>query len=359
MPPLYSQTLQPYNQRVVGNPQILPLPQTPQVFGGYSGNPSAPAVKPTFGGGRPTSIPRPTYDVGAGLQQYGDLTSGVLGVQATNLGQASDLEAGLMGQLQGNFIDKYESQVSGLLGMQMGMMGNVNQFQNQYSNQMLGMQGNLMKGAIGAQYNAMDAGGRSMYDQINQQALSGLRMGSSLSAEDQAYAQQSARAAAEARGQNFSRQGSDLEVLNSYNLGQARLKERQAQANAAYGNSQKLQEMGSKSIYDPNLQASQQAGLYGQLQMANQALGALAPSMLSPESQYFANLRNSQMQQDYAYTALDWQYGPNAYRGGFYGGGMLSNFAATQKKDPNRPNNARNNYIDGNPMLGLANVNRL
>lgn len=362
MPPLYSQTLQPYNQRVVGSQQILPLPQTPQVFGGYSGNPAKPAVvKPGFGtaGGKPTSIPRPTYDVGAGLQQYGDLTSGVLGVQATNLGQASDLEAGMMGQLQGNFIDKYESQVSGLLGMQMGMMGNVNQFQNQYSNQMLGMQGNLMKGAIGAQYNAMDAGGRSMYDQINQQALSGLRMGSSLSAEDQAYAQQSARAAQEARGQNFSRQGSDAEVLQTYNLGQARLKERQAQANAAYGNSQKLQEMGSKSIYDTNLQSSQQAGLYGQLQLANQALGALAPSMLSPESQYFANLRNSQMQQDYAYTALDWQYGPNAYRAPTGGGGMLSNFAATQKKNPNRPNNARNEYINDNPMLGLANINSL
>jgi hypothetical protein len=359
--PLYPQTLQPFNNRTVGSPQIGPLPnQTPQVFGGYSGNPGKPAVGTYLGGsGKPTSIPRPTYDVGAGLDQYGDLTSGVLGVQANNLGQASDLEAGMMGQLQGNFIDKYESQVKGLLGMQMGMMGNVNQFQNQYSNQMLGMQGNLMRGAIGAQYNAMDAGGRSMYDQINQQALSGLRMGSSLSVEDQAYAQQSARAAQEARGQNFSRQGSDAEVLQTYNLGQARLKERQAQAQSAYGNSQKLQEMGSKSIYDTNLQSSQQAGLYGQLQMANQALGALAPSMLSPESQYFANLRNSQMQQDYAYTALDWQYGPNAWHPSSGGGGMIGNYASMNKKDPNRPNNANNNYINGIPMLGLANIKRL
>lgn len=355
--PLYPQTLQPFNGRTF-NPQNTPMPQqTPQVFGGYSGNPSKPAVgKPGFGtaGGKPTSIPRPEYDVNAGLQQYGDLTSGVLGVQANNLGQASDIEAGMMGKLQGNFIDKYESQVSGLLGMQMGMMGNVNQFQNQYSNQMLGMQGNLMKGAIGAQYNAMDAGGRSMYDQINQQALSGLRMGSSLSAEDQAYAQQSARAAQEARGQNFSRQGSDAEVLQSYQLGQQRLKERQAQANVAYGNSQKLQEMGSKSIYDTNLQASQQAGLYGQLQMANQALGALAPSMLSPESQYFANLRNSQMQQDYAYEALNWQYGPNAWHPSS-GNGMLSNFAATQKGNPNRPNAAGNNY-NNYGTIGLSNA---
>jgi len=356
--PLYHQTLQP---RTIASPQILPPPQTPQVFGGYSGNPGKPAVgsNPGFGGGgRPTSIPKPSYDVGAGLQQYGDLTSGVLGIQATNLGQASDLEAGMMGQLQGNFIDKYESQVKGLLGMQTGMMNSVNQFQNQYSNQMLGMQGNLMRGAIGAQYNAMDAGGRSMYDQINQQALSGLRMGSSLSAEDQQYAQQSARAAQEARGQNFSRQGSDAEVLQSYQLGQQRLKERQAQALSAYGNSQKLQEMGSKSIYDTNLQASQQAGLYGQLQMANQALGALAPSMLSPESQYFANLRNSQMQQDYAYEALNWQYGPNAFHGGGAGQTIGTGWKNGIYTTPVN-NHSKNQYLGGDPANGLLGLNTM
>ncbi|NDB82157.1 MAG: hypothetical protein EB127_05350 [Alphaproteobacteria bacterium] len=300
---------------------------------------------------KPNGIPMPQYDIGQGISDYGQMTSGAIGVQANNLVQASNLEAGAIPQLQQNFIDKYENQVTGLLGLQLGMLGKTGQFQNQYSNQMLGMQGNLMRGAIGAQYNAMDAGGRGLYDQINQQALSGLRMGSSLSAEDKAYAQQSARAAAEARGINFSRQGSDLEVLNSYNLGQARLKERQAQANLAYGNSQKLQEMGAASIYSPNLQSSQQAGLYGQLSMANQAMGALAPSMLSPESQYFANIRNSQMQQQYAYEALNWMYGPNSFNR--FGG------ATTLTSKPSTPNNFRNNYIDNNPMLGLASYNAL
>jgi hypothetical protein len=351
--PLYPQTLQPFNNRTVGSPQIGPLPtqQTPQVFGGFT----PPQSKSN---GIP-SIPKPGYDINAGLQQYGDLTSGVLGVQANNLGQASDIEAGLMGKLQGNFIDKYESQVKGLLGLQLGMLGNVNNFQSQYSNQMLGMQGNLMKGAIGAQYNAMDAGGRSMYDQINKQALNGLRMGSSLSAEDTQYAQQNARAAAEARGVNFSRQGSDLEVLNSYNIGQARLKERQAQANVAYGNSQKLQEMGANAIYNSNLQSSQQAGLYGQLQMANQAMGALAPSMLSPESQYFANLRNSQMQQDYAYEALNWQYGPNAWHPSAAPMWSNGNIGSWSRGGGSSSNNFNNKYINGNPMLGLASYNAL
>lgn len=279
---------------------------------------------------KPNQIPFPTFNINQGISDYGQMTSGAIGVQAQNLQQASNLEAGLIPGLQQNFIDKYENQVKGLLGLQMGMLGQTGAFQNQYSNQMLAMQGNIMKGAIGAQYNAMDAGGRSMYDQINQQALSGLRKGSSLSAEDTQYAQQAARAAAEARGLNFSRQGSDLEVLNTYNLGQQRLKERQAQANIAYGNSQKLQEMGAASIYTPNLNASNQAGLYGQLSMANQAMGALAPSMLSPESQYFANLRNSQLQQQYAYDALDWMYGPNAWHPPkddiFIGGGRNGGF---------------------------------
>ena len=356
--PLYPQTLQPFNGRTVANPNPV-VNQTPQVFGGYSGSPTAPIkTNPFAPQSKPTSIPRPEYDVGAGLQQYGDLTSGVMGVQANNLGAASDYEAGLMGKLQGNFIDKYESQVSGLLGLQLGMLGNVNKFQNQYSNQMLGMQGNLMKGAIGAQYNAMDAGGRSMYDQINKQALNGLRMGSSLSAEDTQYAQQNARAAAEARGVNFSRQGSDLEVLNSYNVGQARLKERQAQAQSAYQNSQKLQEMGINAIYSPNYQSSQQAGLYGQLQMANQALGALAPSMLSPESQYFANLRNSQMQQDYAYTALDWQFGPNAYHAPTGGGWIGTGWKNGEYTKPVN-NHSKNQYVDGDPSKGLLGLNTM
>ena len=263
---------------------------------------------------KPTnSIPFPTYDVGQGIQDYGQMTSGAIGVQANNLTQASNLEAQILPGLQQNFIDKYENQVKGLLGLQLGMMGQTGAFQNQYSNQMLGLQGNLMRGAIGAQYNAMDAGGQALYNQMNQRALSDLKMGSSLSAQDTQFAQQNARAAAEARGVNFSRQGSDLEILNSYNLGQQRLKERQAQAQSAYANSQKLQELGANSIYTPNLQSSQQAGLYGQLQMANQAMGALAPSMLSPESQYFANIRNQQLQQQYAYDALNWMYGPNAW----------------------------------------------
>jgi len=166
---------------------------------------------------------------------------------------------------------------------------------------------------------SLDPTTRGIYDTFGQQALTDLQAGTSLNAAETTQAQQAARAAAAARGQTFSRQGTDLEILNTYNMGQRRLAQRQAVAGQAYQMGAGQQQIGLQGFLTPAFAASQQYGLTG-LVGAGQSTYANAgqSAFLNPESQYLANIRANRMQMETAVQAA------NAARSGAIMGGALS-----------------------------------
>ena len=197
----------------------------------------------------------------------------------------------------------YGQYVTGLLGQYGQQNQATQQFQTQYAGQQLGMLGALGSQATGAAIGSLDATTRGIYSTFGNQALSDLQYGSSLSAQETEQAQQAARAAAQARGLQFSRQGGDLEVLTTYNMGQKRLKERQATALQAYGLGQQQQAFGAQTYLTPAYNASQPFGLAGLYNSAQAGYANLGTSFLTPESQYLANIRANRIQQENADAA--------------------------------------------------------
>lgn len=160
-------------------------------------------------------------------------------------------------------------------------------------------------------FGAIGAGARTAYDQtldpsvrgllggLGQQAQEGLTLGSALSQAETRQAQQAARAAMTARGLTGN-QAIAGEVLNTFNMGQARQAQRQQLASQVYG-------MGQQS-------ASQAMGMYGNNMLGfanavspinayNTASGLyqnMGAQIFQPESQYNAQLitanRQEQMQ---------------------------------------------------------------
>ena len=133
-------------------------------------------------------------------------------------------------------------------------------------------------------------------------------MGTGLNAQETEQAQQAARAAAQARGLQFSRQGSDLEILNTYNMGQKRYAQRQQAALAGYQMGTGQQQFGYQAFLNPAFAASQPyslAGIYGSTQQGYAGLGQSA--FLTPESQFLANIRANRIQMETAIQSANAQ----------------------------------------------------
>ena len=229
--------------------------------------------------------------------QYAQALNTTVNAQAGSAMNQANLEAQMVPTLAANLQNKYNTVGDSVFGIQSSFFNPSEQMQNMYGQSQMGMAGQLSNRAIGAATQNANIASGGLYGAINDRAMRDLSYGSSLGMADTMHAQQSARAAAEARGLQFSPQGSNLEILNTYNLGATRLKERQAQANQAYGNAGQVQQMGYQSLLNPVLAESQKAGLYNQLTMTGNAMAQLMPNMLQPESQLYQNMYNQQMQQ--------------------------------------------------------------
>ena len=239
-------------------------------------------------------------------QYLGEL-QGALNAQGSVLPQQAGMELRLAPALTQAQLGGYGQYVTGLLGQYGQQNQATQQFQSQYAGQQLGMLGSLGAGATGAAIGSLDATTRGIYSTFGNQALSDLQYGSSLNQQETEQAQQAARAAAQARGLQFSRQGGDLEVLNTYSMGQKRLKERQGVALQAYGLGQQQQAFGAQTYLTPSYNASQPFGLAGMFNSAQSGYGNLGTSFLTPESQYYANIRSNRIQQENADRAADAQ----------------------------------------------------
>lgn len=232
--------------------------------------------------------------------QYLGEMGGALRAQAKILPLQAEQERLLAPELQKTQIGGVQNYATGLLGAYSNLYAPAQQFQSQYAQGQINMLGGMGQQATQSAIGSLDATTRGIYDTFGRQALSDLQMGTGLSSQETEQAQQAARAAAQARGLQFSRQGGDLEILNTYNMGQKRLKERQGTALSAYQMGANQQQLGYTGYLTPAYNASQPyslAGLYG---AGAAGYGNLGQGFLNPESQYLANIRANRIQQENA-----------------------------------------------------------
>lgn len=268
-----------------------------------------------MGGKAKTPKPNPEAD----YQQYLTETRNALRAQGELLPIQAQMEERLAPMLINTRMAGLKATSQGLMGLYGDLYQPSQELQKRYATDQLSMLGGLGSQATGAAIGSLDATTRGIYSTFGQQALSDLQAGTSLTAEETNLAQQAARAAATARGQTFSRQGTDLEILNTYGMGQRRLAQRQATAQQAYQMGVGQQAIGLQSFLTPAYAGSQQFSLSG---LAGGASGMYADvgqsPFLQPESQYMANIRANRIQMETAIQSA------NAARSSGIIGGALS-----------------------------------
>ena len=265
----------------------------------------------------------PTPNPEADYQQYLTEGSNALRAQEQLLIKQTQAEARLQPMLIAQQMSSLRGQATGLLGLYGDLQPAADKFQQQYAASQIGMMGGLGAQATQAAIGSLDPTTRGIYNTFGQQALEGLQAGTGLTSQETNQAQQAARAAAQARGLQFSRQGGDLEILNTYALGQQRQQQRQATAQAAYQMGAGQQQFGYQGYLTPSFGASQQFGLPGIVGGAQTTYGALGQSsFLTPESQYLANIRANRIQMETAIQSA------NAQRSGSIFGGIAQGIGA-------------------------------
>ena len=174
--------------------------------------------------GSKAKVPRPNPE--ADYQQYVTEGSNALRAQDVLLRKQIGYEAGLQPLLTAQQMASLKGEAQGMLGLYGDLYAPAQQMQQRYATDQLSMMSGMGQQATQASLGSLDPTTRGIYDTFGQQALSDLQQGSALNAQETNQAQQAARAAGAARGLSFSRQGSDLEVLNTYGLGQQRKQQR-------------------------------------------------------------------------------------------------------------------------------------
>lgn len=267
--------------------------------------------------GGSAKVPKPNPE--ADYRQYLAESRNALRVQGQILPEQAALERRLAPQLIDTRMAGLKASAQGLLGLYGDLYQPAQQMQQRYATDQMSMLSNLGAQSSQAALASLDPNTRGIFNTFGQQALSDLQAGTSLSAAETTQAQQAARAAGAARGVNFSRQGTDLEILNTFNAGQRRLQQRQATAQTAYQMGANQQQVGLQGFLTPAFAASQQYSLSGLAGGAQGMYGDVGSSpFLSPESQYMANIRANRIQMETAIQSA------NAARSGSIIGGALS-----------------------------------
>jgi len=240
-------------------------------------------------------------------QQYYNENMGALSAQQKIVPATIAAEQQMMPGLQEYQRNLYNAQGQSLLGMYGNLMPQAEQMQSRYGAGQMAVMGGLAQQGTANAIGSLDQTTQGLYSTFQNQALSDLQMGTGLSAQETNYAQQSARAGAQARGLNFSRQGTDLEVLNTYRLGQERLKQRQATALSGMQMGMQQQQYGAQTFLNPTLQSGIGFTTPGMMAGIEGSYGTLGSQFLQPESQYLANIRANRIQQENANAAASAQ----------------------------------------------------
>ena len=237
--------------------------------------------------------------------QYLAEMQSALSAQGAILPQQAGMELRLAPAMQQSQLAGLQGQATGIMGLYGNLNAQTQQFQQQYAASQLGMLGGLGQQATQAAIGSLDATTQGIYGTYGRQVLADLQMGTSLTGQETEQAQQAARAAAQARGLQFSRQGSDLEVLNTYNMGQKRYQQRQQAALSGYQMGQQQQAYGAQAFLAPAYAASSPFGLSDIYGASQQGYASLGSNFLQPESQYLANIRANRIQSENAAMAAE------------------------------------------------------
>lgn len=271
--------------------------------------------------GSRAKVPKPNPE--ADYRQYLTEGSNALRAQSELLRKQIGYEADLQPLLTQQQMRSLGGQAQGLLGLYGNLYEPAQAMQQRYATDQMSMMSGLGAQSTQAALASLDPTTRGIYSTFGQQALTDLQAGTGLTAQETTQAQQAARAAGVARGVNFSRQGTDLEILNTYNMGQRRLAQRQGVAQQAYQMGASQQGVGLQAFLSPSFTASQQYGLTGLLGSAQTSYGGLGESsFLTPESQYLANIRANRIQMETSVAAA------NAQRSGGILGGLAGGLGA-------------------------------
>lgn len=268
-------------------------------------------------GSKSAKAPDPLKSSQSAMKIYETELLGAIPVQEKALALQAEAEKRLTQPMTAARVGSLGTVGQGLLGLYGQLQPGADQFQQQYAAQQLSMMAGFAPTATQAVIGGMDATTRGLYQTFGQQALSDLQMGTALSEQERTLATQTARAAAEARGLNLSRQGTDLEILGTYQLGQQRQAERRQAALQAFQLGQGVQTLGMQGFLTPAYQGAQAFSLPALVGTSGQMFGGLSEGFVTAESQYLADLRSNIIAGQNAVAAA------NAQRSGAIGGAAI------------------------------------
>lgn len=222
--------------------------------------------------------------------QYYNESSGAIQAQSQIIPQAIAAENWLMPEMQDYQARTLKSQSQSLLGI----YGNIDQMtaglQQQAGLAAVNTFGAMGNAATNAAVGSLSPWAQQNYNTFGQQAANDLALGSGLNEQETMFAQQSARAAMAARGLTGN-QAVGQEVLNTYQLGNQRLQQRQQASLQAHQMATGQQQFGAQAYLQPAMNQSSYYSSPAVLGMAQQSFEGLGPQFIQPESQYIANIR--------------------------------------------------------------------
>ncbi len=208
--------------------------------------------------------------------------------------------------LERQYVPLYQDLQNDMLNRGMGLMANTYRgnmgvsadLSRDYALAMSPAYGAIGDTARGAYNQTLDPSVRGILGTLGTQAQGELALGSSLSPQETALAQQSARAAMASRGMQFGNQAAVTEALNSYNLGRQREDARRKFAGSVYGMAEGSAANAMQMYGAPLLAASNAYSPVGMYERTAQMQGGLGPQIFQPESQYNAQLITSNRQEE-------------------------------------------------------------
>ena len=275
------------------------------------------------------------------------------------LGEMQDAlnsQAAIQGQLinlENQYTPQWQQQQQNALTGQMGSLnalyGQAGQYSAGLQNAYLGMQapiyGNVGQAARNAYQQTLDPTTAGLYNTMAEQAAAGLAQGTALSPQETQLAQQSARAAMAARGLQSGNQAIAAEVLNSYNLGQARQNQNRAYAGSVYGIGQSNATNALNMYGSPLMAQMNQVSPTALLGTAGTMYQGLGAKLFQPESQYNAGVYGANQS-----NAMQAQLA-NAQAQAGWGSGLMSMVGSLGSGFLSNPN-----IITSTPFGGLENI---
>ena len=223
----------------------------------------------------------------------------------------------------------------------MGGVGNLAGIYAQTNDQSMALQQQNLQGqgalygqvgnfARNAYNNTLDPTTAGLYSTMASQAASGLADGRNLSEQEMRMAQGNARAAMAARGMQFGNQAIAAEVLNSYNLSNAREDRARQFATNMYGIGQQNATQAMQMYGQPLMTQMNQFSTPTLLGQSQQLYGGLGAKLFQPESQYNAQIISANQQNQMQAEMANAQAQAGMISGAFsmlgsMGGGLLSN----------------------------------